>query len=297
MRDEGAINHIPKLFIVLQFLVHHRIQHGTAFAHGKTSKLGEDVGHGHIVFLANPFYVFHNLLDHVFVIELECERSFDREAPSNVDGIQCIADFFHLAILENKPAQFAPIIGGVFYSRVDKKVQHLERCFATRLNFFFEQGHNVAVADAEARSVKFKLRFFIRGHTNAYLIRAVYIFFVGINFAQVIEYGHTVEPIVEQVGNVFFVHRHFKTIAQNVGLFRNFSTLVQGAHDGNIKSRRSFDVDVVFQCFLQHKIVVRRFGAIAIGVFPIVFKTLHGIVKGGLCKPDVFAYAWQVGDL
>src|SRR5258706_5864088 len=109
MRDERSIYHVPELFVVLKFLIYHRIQHCPAFTHSEASKFGEDVRHGHIVLLTNPLDVFHDLLDHVLVIVLKGERCFNWEAAPDINRVENVADLSHLAILENEAAEFTPI--------------------------------------------------------------------------------------------------------------------------------------------------------------------------------------------
>src|SRR5438105_919871 len=82
--DEGAIDHIPKLFIVLKFLIHHGIQNRSAFSYSETSKLGEDVWYRNIILFANPFNVFHDLFDHVLIIELKSKGSFNGKTSANI---------------------------------------------------------------------------------------------------------------------------------------------------------------------------------------------------------------------
>ncbi len=109
---------------------------------------------------------------------MERERLHHRKTTTKINRIERVADFFHLTIFENETAELTPIISRVFDARVDEKMQHLQRSLAARLDFFLIQAVDVAIADAEPRSIKFKFRFFIGRYPNANLIRlgSIYIF-------------------------------------------------------------------------------------------------------------------------
>ena len=119
------------------------------------------MGYGYIVFITDPLYVFNNLFDHVLIVECKRERSFDGKSSTNVDRIKGVTDFPEFTIFKDEATEFTPIVRGVFNPCVDEKMQHFQLCFRTRCNLFFVQGHNVAVADAKPRSIKFKFRLFI----------------------------------------------------------------------------------------------------------------------------------------
>src|SRR6185369_14702719 len=105
MCNEGAIDHVPKLFVVLQFLIDYRIDDSTAFGHGETSKFCKNIRDCHIVLLTNPFDVFYDLLDHVFIIISKGEGLLHWKSATNIDRVESVADFLHLTILKNKATQ------------------------------------------------------------------------------------------------------------------------------------------------------------------------------------------------
>src|SRR5688572_27242162 len=110
MRDERAIDHVPKFLVVLKFLIDHFIQYGTAFPYGVASKFRKNVWNRYVVLVTNPLDVFHDLLDHVFIIILESERGLDGESTADIDRIQRWTNLLQFAILENEAAELTPIV-------------------------------------------------------------------------------------------------------------------------------------------------------------------------------------------
>src|SRR5690606_40549364 len=97
-------DHIPEFFVVLQFLIDNVVQNGATFSNGIATEFCEDVWNGNVVLVANPLYVFNDLLDHVTVVVVESQRCFDREAATDIDRVQSLADLAQLTVLENKTA-------------------------------------------------------------------------------------------------------------------------------------------------------------------------------------------------
>jgi hypothetical protein len=56
-------------------------------------------------------------------------------------------------------------------------------------------------------------------------------------------------------------------------------------------------VDVIFQCLIQYKAEMRRFGAVAVGILPLVVMRLHRILEVGLRVLDIFRNFGQIGQL
>ena len=126
MCDEGSVDHVPEFFIVLKFLIDHLVEEGAAFAYGIASEFRKNVGHRHVVLVADPFDIFDDLLDHVLIVEVEGQRCLNGKASTDVDGVQRVADLAEFAILENETAQLAPVIGSVLNAGIDKEMEHLQ---------------------------------------------------------------------------------------------------------------------------------------------------------------------------
>ena len=66
--NERTVNHIPKLAVVLLFLVHNAIKNSTALAHCKRTKLCENIRFWHTILLTNVFNLSHNFLCHILIV-------------------------------------------------------------------------------------------------------------------------------------------------------------------------------------------------------------------------------------
>jgi len=56
-------------------------------------------------------------------------------------------------------------------------------------------------------------------------------------------------------------------------------------------------MDVIFQCLIQYKTEMRRLGAVAVGIFPLIIMGLHRIFEVGLRVLDIFRNFGQIGQL
>ena len=124
--DERTVDHIPELAIVLLLLVDTRVEHCATFANGERTKLGEDVGLGHAVFVARVLDLCNDLLGQVLVVVLEVERILDRETAADVQTIQIGAHLLQFAINADTLAQLIPIVRRILDTGIDKEVQHFE---------------------------------------------------------------------------------------------------------------------------------------------------------------------------
>ena len=88
LRDERAVNHVPKLLVVLQLLLQHRIEHRTTFTYGIATKLSKNIGFSGVVFGTHPLDVFHDLLGHVLVVVVKKDVGLDWPASADIHGVK-----------------------------------------------------------------------------------------------------------------------------------------------------------------------------------------------------------------
>src|SRR5690606_1845334 len=292
---ERTVDHVPKLLVVLQLLIDDLVQERAAFTHGVASEFGEDIRNGYIVLVADPFDVLNDLLDLVFVVVLEGERRLDGKSAADVDRIERVADLFQFTVLEDEAAEFTPVICRIVDTGVDKEVQHPEFRLLAGGNSLLVKRSDVAVTDAEARRVKFELRFFVRCYADAYFVTALDVAFIDVELPHLVEDRDTVmKSFVEKFRDILRIQRHLETVAEDVCILCHESLLHQAADDAYVERGRRFDVDVITQRLFEDERKMGRLRAIGVRVRAVVAKALQGVVESSLYKPDVLADAGKV---
>ena len=159
------------------------------------------------------------------------------------------------------------------------------------------QGSDVAVLDAQTRSVEGEFRFLFRGDADADLEGAVDRLAEVVYFVLVVDDGDRIRVAgVDQPGDVVDVLAPFESVAQDVAVFGQASFGDQFFHDGDVVGRGSLDVDVVLERFVQDEAVMRTFGAVTVVVRSVVIVLLHRLGEDALGPLDVFRDARQVGQ-
>lgn len=146
--DEGGVDHIPELAVVLLFLVEDAVEGGAAFADGKGAEFGEDVWFVDAAIGADVFDLGEDFFGHVFVVVVGGEGVFDGEAAADVEGVELGADVLEVAVDVDAFGEFVPVVGGVSDAGVDEEMEHFEGVLGVVFDDFFVEGDDVVVADA-----------------------------------------------------------------------------------------------------------------------------------------------------
>src|SRR5882762_9310034 len=125
-RDEGRVDHIPDLAVVLHLLPDDAVDMCHALPYSIATELRKDVWHRYIVPLAGFLDITYDLIDHELVVVFKTQRMLDREATADIDRIQLGTDLLELAVKVNDLVQFAPVIDIVLDPFVEEDVQHLQ---------------------------------------------------------------------------------------------------------------------------------------------------------------------------
>src|ERR1700754_1573791 len=109
-RDEGRVDHIPDLAVVLHLLTDDAVDMRHALSYCVATKLRKDVGHRYVIPFAGFLDIAYDLIDHELIIVFKTQRMFDREATADIDRIQLRTDLLKLAIKVDDLVQLAPVI-------------------------------------------------------------------------------------------------------------------------------------------------------------------------------------------
>ena len=82
---ERAVDHIPKLAVVLLLLVEDAVEGCTAFAHGETAEFGEDIRFINTTDGADIFDLRKHFLRHVFIVVGGGEGGFAGESTADIE--------------------------------------------------------------------------------------------------------------------------------------------------------------------------------------------------------------------
>ena len=77
-------------------------------------------------------------------------------------------------------------------------------------------------------------------------------------------------------------------------LFINFFPGMQVQNQVNIERRGGFDINLMFQCFVDDMIKVIALGAVAVMIIALIVIFLNGPVKQVLRFFDLIADLWQI---
>ena len=280
--NERAVDHIPHLTVVLLLLFQNAVKGGTALTDSETAKLGEDIGFGHFPIGADILDLSQHLLGHILIVVGGGKGSLAGETAPDVQRIEFGADTFQIAINIDALGELIPIVGGVADAGVDEEMEHFEGELLVRFHLLLVETDDVAVAHAETGGVEIELGLFLGGDADAQLhgdfgipealVETVILVLV------VEHWDYIVETIGIKIDNVFDILLAFVAIADDEDVLVEQFLFVELLYQVDVESRRSFEIDVVFQRLLEYKTEVTGFGTIAIIVGA-------GII--GFCDSDV----------
>ena len=72
-RHEGIVDHVPALAVILLLDIQHLEYCRAALADGEVAELRVDVRNLHTVSVAHGLDLVHDLLDHIFVVIIDCQ--------------------------------------------------------------------------------------------------------------------------------------------------------------------------------------------------------------------------------
>ena len=297
-RDEGAVDHVPVLAVVLLFLIDDRVEGRAAFADGKRSEFSEYVRFVDSVAGTDVLDLRDDLFGQVLVVVREVERVFDRKAASDVEAVQIGANGLQFAVDVQAFRQFVPVVGRVLDTGIDEEVQHFELELLVFLDLGFVEVDDVVVADPQARGVELEFGLLLAGDPDADFAFFGNGIVVEVDLFLVVDHGDRVfEPVVDQLGDIFDVLRTFEAVADDIAVLVDHAAVVQGVDDVNVVSRGGFEMNVVFHRLFQHEREVTRLGTVAVVVCTLVIDLRHRYVEHALGPVDLLGDLRQVGYL
>ena len=113
----------------------------------------------------------------------------------------------------------------------------------------------------------------------------------------VVEDGYyVVEPIGEKADDILDILLSFVSVADDEDVLVEQLLLIQLLYEVDVECRRSLEVDVVFECFFQHKAEMAGLGAIAIVVVALVVGLCYSYVEHAFGALYLGGYFGQVGN-
>src|SRR5690606_3140488 len=217
--DEGRIDHVPFLPVVLLFLVEDLIDGPPALPDGKTPEFGEDVRDVHPGFGTGLVDLVDDLIHDIVVIVIEGQGILDGKAPADVQAVQGGAHLFQVDVHLEAFQKLVPIIGGVPDAGIDEKMQHFQLHLGVVPDGLVIEGHDVLVPDAQAGGIELEFGLLLRGDPDAYLEVPIDGLAQEIDLFVIVDDRHAV-PVaaVDQPGNVLYVLVPFEAVAYHIGV-------------------------------------------------------------------------------
>mgnify|MGYP001628096784 CR=1 FL=1 len=103
--------------------------------------------------------------------------------------------------------------------------------------------------------------------------------------------------IIDESSNIVDVLVSFKTITNHVSILGNFTGLFQVLHNIDIKGRRSFDMNIVFQSLIENVLKMGAFGTVTIVVLTCILVFFNGGLEPSLRSLEIICYVGQLGEL
>ena len=168
-------------------------------------------------------------------------------------------------------------------------MKHFEFNLWIGLDLLAVEWQDISVPYTQARGVKLELWFLFRSDANPYFKFLLDLSRQQGEFLVIVQDGNAIfVSSIDQVSNIVNVLTALKPVADHVGVVLDRPRLFQVFHNIQIKSRGGFDVDIVFQCLVQHMLEMRAFGAVAVKIFAHVLVLFHRLAKPFFGLNDVF---------
>lgn len=273
---EGVVDHVPHFGVVLAFLGQYGEDGGAAFAYGILAELGEDIGFGHVFFLAGIEDVVDDFADHVFVVELEAEGVAYGHTAADVDGVEVFALFAELAVEFDGLFEFAPVVEGIPDAGIDEEVEHAQAEFGVAGDALAVEVDDVGRADAEAGGIELEVGFFFGGYADAEVAYAGDVLGVVFYLVEVIADGDDVfKAVVDEVYDAAQVVFGLEAVADDDDVFIDLLLAVEAPDEIDVEGRGGFYLGIVVDDLVEHIAEVAAFGAIAVVVLAAVTQRSH----------------------
>ena len=214
---ERAVYHVPSFPVVLLLHVKNLEDGSSGLAYGEAAEFGEDVRLGNPAGIAHGLYLQQDFLSHILIVEIHRQGILDREAATDVQGIELRTYQFEVAVNVHALGQFVPVVCCVADTGIDEEMEHLQMELAALADDVLIERHDVAVADSQSGGIELEIRLLFRRYPDTYVYRDVHERIQILKLVHVVENRDDVLPSrIGEIRYVLYVGRFLETVADDI---------------------------------------------------------------------------------